>query len=182
MKSIKTGLIIAAALVMALPALAQQRRVSPHETISSVVDGNRVTLVYGRPYSKNPRGGEDRKIWGSLVPYGRVWRLGSDESTMLITQQPIKMGDTTVPAGAYTLYMLPQESGASKLIINKQLGQWGTQYSEDQDFARVDMKKESVDAKVDQFTSAIDRNPSGGGVLKFTWENTQYSVPFTVVK
>ena len=64
-------LIVAAILLGAVPAMAQQKRISPHETISAVFNGNRVTLVYGRPYSKDPKTGETRKIWGTLVPYGK---------------------------------------------------------------------------------------------------------------
>src|SRR5882724_4102389 len=119
------AVVVALVLFSALPAAAQQKRVSPHETISAVVEGNRVTIVYGRPYSKAPRGGEVRKIWGALIPYGKVWRTGADEATLLITQKPIVMGDTTIPAGAYTLFTLPTEDGKAKLIISKQLGQWG---------------------------------------------------------
>src|SRR3954454_8452772 len=93
--------VIAAIVLGASPVLAQQKRVSPHETISAVVDGNRVTVVYGRPYTKDPKTGEPRKIWGGLVPFGAVWRTGADEATLFITQQDLQMGDTTVPAGAY---------------------------------------------------------------------------------
>jgi len=164
-----------------LPAIAQQKRVSPHETISTVVDGSRVTVVYGRPYTKDPKSGEDRKIWGTLVPYGKVWRTGADEATLLITQKPLVMGKTTIPAGAYTLFTLPAEDGSAKLIINKQVGQWGLQYDEKQDLARIDMKKDAVEAPVDQFTMAVAKNASGGGgVLNMMWEKTHYSVPFTV--
>lgn len=177
-----TTLILAATLASTVPLLAQQKRLSPHETISSVVDGNRITLVYGRPHTKNPRSGEVRKIWGGLVPYGKVWRLGADEATLLITQKPIELGGTAVPAGAYTLFMLPEENGASKLIINKQLGQWGLQYKESEDLARVDLKKEALDPAVDQFTMALAKDPAGGGVLKLMWENTQFSVQFSVQK
>src|SRR5258708_4678002 len=108
-------IIATAAMACALPAIAQQKRLSPHETISTVVDGNRVTIVYGRPYTKDPKTGESRKIWGGLVPYGKVWRTGADEATLLITQQPIVLGETTIPAGSYTLFTLPEESGAAKL-------------------------------------------------------------------
>src|SRR5882672_8703719 len=132
MNKIKSLLVIAALVLCAFPLMAQQKRVSPHETISAVIDGGRVTLVYGRPYSKDPKSGEARKIWGGLVPYGKVWRTGADEATLLITQKPLVLGGTTIPAGAYTLYTWPEESGA-KLIVNKQLGQWGTQYDEKQD-------------------------------------------------
>src|ERR1700749_1120289 len=119
--------IFAAAVSVLFPltTFAQQRpRVSPHETASAVIDGNRVILVYGRPYSKDPKSGEIRKIWGTLVPNGKAWRLGSDEATLLLTQKPIVFGDTTVPAGAYTLYMVPDENGG-KLAISKSLGAWG---------------------------------------------------------
>ena len=145
MNKLKFILTIAAVIASALPSMAQQKRVSPHETVSAVIDGNRVTIVYGRPYTKDPHSGEARKIWGNLVPYGKVWRLGADEATSLTTQKPIVFGETTIPAGAYTLYLLPSEDGPAKLIVNKQVGQWGTQYDEKQDLVRIDLKKEVLE-------------------------------------
>lgn len=180
-KLIFTLMIIAAAMACALPAMAQQRRLSPHETISAVIGGDRVTIVYGRPFTKNPRSGEVRKIWGGLVPYGEPWRMGADEATTLITQRPLEMGGKTIPAGAYTLYMMPQENGASQLAISTAIGGWGIPVDTKHDLARVDLTKESLDKPVDQFTMAIARD-SSGGVLKLMWENAQYSVPFTVAK
>ena len=182
MNKIKSLLIVAAIFVSSLPLLAQQKRVSPHETISAVIDGNRVTVVYGRPYSKDPKTGEARKIWGTLVPYGKVWRTGADEATLLVTQKPLVFGETTIPAGAYTLFTLPQADGSAKLIISKQLGQWGTQYDQQQDLARVDLKKDALEKPTDQFAMAVAKNPAGGGVLKIMWEDTQYSTAFTVQK
>ncbi len=178
----KSILFITAMIASALPMMAQQKRVSPHETISTVVDGNRVTVVYGRPYTKDPKTGEPRKIWGGLVPYGKVWRTGADEATALTTEKPIVFGETTVPAGAYTLFTLPQEDGSAKLIINKQIGQWGTVYNQAQDLARIVLQKEPLEKSADQLTLAIAKNPSGGGVLKIMWENTQFSAPFSVQK
>ena len=185
------ALFAAAAVLWTLPASAQQKKAnstggnSPHETTSAVIDGSRVTITYGRPYTKSPRTGEVRKIWGGLVPYGKVWRTGADEATLLITQKPLMIGETEIPAGAYTLWTLPAEDGSAKLIINKQIGQWGVgpgSYDEKQDLTRVDLKKDALDAAVDQFTMAVAKNPDGGGVLKLSWENTQYSVAFTVKK
>jgi len=185
MNKIKSLLVVAALLVCALPLMAQQKRVSPHETVSAVIDGGRVTLVYGRPYTKDPKSGEARKIWGGLVPYGKVWRTGADEATLLVTQKSIEIGGTTVPAGAYTLFTLPAEDGSAKLIINKQVGQWGVgpgAYDEKQDLARVDLKKDALEKPVDQFTMSVGKNPAGGGLIKLMWEDTQYSVAFTGVK
>ncbi len=173
--------VIAGGLIIALPANAQKARVSPHETISLVTGGNRVTLTYGRPYSKSPKDGQIRKVWGTLVPYGKAWRTGADEATTLTTQQPIMVGDATVPAGTYTLYTVPMENGPTKLAISKKTGGWGIPVDEKNDLARVDMKKSSVEKQVDQFTMALDKAPEGG-VLKITWETTEFSVPFSNVK
>ena len=182
MKTLKSFLFIAAIIGAALPAMAQQKRVSPHETTGAVIDGNRVTVVYGRPYTKDPKTGEARKIWGGLVPYGKVWRTGADEATLFITQKPVMLGDTAVPAGVYTLYTLPQEDGSAKLIVNKQVGQWGTQYDESQDLARIDLKKDTLDKTADQLAISVSKNKEGGGILKIGWENTQYSVAITTQK
>src|SRR3982750_9526 len=99
--------VLAALLLLALtarfnvqaqpaPRAASTGGNSPHETTSAVIDGNRVTLTYGRPYTKAPKTGEMRKIWGTLVPYGKAWRLGSDEATVLITQKDIEIGGTAL--------------------------------------------------------------------------------------
>jgi hypothetical protein len=185
MNKLKSFVAIAAIVASTLPLAAQQKRVSPHETVGTVIDGCRVTVTYGRPYSKDPRSGEVRKIWGGLVPYGKVWRTGADEATTLITQKPLVFGDKTVPAGAYTLWTLPAEDGSAKLIINKQIGQWGAGpgiYDEQNDVARVDLKKEALDKSLDQFAIAVAKDAAGGGALKLMWEDTQYVAPFTVQK
>jgi hypothetical protein len=185
MNKLKSILIVAAMIASTLPLMAQRARVSPHETTGAVIEGARVTVVYGRPYTKDPKTAEVRKIWGGLVPYGKVWRTGADEATLLVLQKPIAFGDTTVPAGAYTLFTLPQEDGSAKLIINKQVGQWGIgpgSYDESQDLARVDLKKDALDKTADQLTIAVAKNTAGGGLLKIMWEDTQYSAAFTVPK
>jgi hypothetical protein len=178
----RTLLILSVSLVTASFSIAQEKsRVSPHETVTADVDGSDVTIVYGRPYTKDPKSGTPRKIWGELVPFGKVWRAGADEATLLTTKQTLDIAGTTIPAGTYSLFVLP-ESGGAKLIVNKQTGQWGTKYDEKQDLARIDMKKEAVDKQVDQFTIAIEKNSAGGGILKLTWENTQYSVALKAKK
>jgi len=181
-----TLMLAAVAVVGALPLPAQQRRISPHETISTVIGdrrtGDRITITYGRPYTKDPMTGEPRKIWGGLVPFGKVWRLGADEATLLVTQRPLVIGATTIPAGAYTLYFIPAESGPSKLAFSTSIGKWGIPVDEAHDVARVDAQNEALEKPVNQLTLAIDNNPSGGGVLKIMWENTQFSVAFTVPK
>jgi hypothetical protein len=146
---------------------------SPHETTKATIDGAAISVTYGRP---SVRG---RKIMGALVPYGTVWRTGADEATTLTTDKAIQIGGTSVPAGTYTLYTLPGES-AWQLIVNKQTGQWGTEYDQKQDLARIPLKKNATAAPVEQLTISVDKNPAGGGVLKIAWENTELTAPVTV--
>jgi hypothetical protein len=183
---IKIGSLCVAfgAVVMAASmATAQQARLSPHETISTRVGGSLVTITYGRPYSKNPKTGEIRKIWGGLVPWGKAWRTGADEATTLVTQSAVKIGDKEIPAGAYTLYTIPSETGTSQLAISKTIGKWGIPVDEKNDVARVDLTKSTVDKQVDQFTMALEsKKGDPAGTLKMTWETTQFSVPIAAAK
>ena len=178
-KSLCLLVVLTTLLLGTLPstAQAQEKRLSPHETISTVVNGNRVTVVYGRPYTTKPGTTVARKIWGGLIPYDKVWRLGADEATLLITQKALVIGGATVPAGAYTLFLLPAADGTAKLIISKQIGQWGEEYDAAQDLARVDLTKTTLDQPVTQFTLAILKSPAGGAI-QISWENLAYSIPF----
>lgn len=181
-----SSILVAAAILGVLPLSAQQMRISPHETISAVIGerrtGDRITITYGRPYTKDPKTGEPRKIWGGLVPWGKADRLGADEATLFITQKPISIGGATIPAGAYTLYTVPSETKLTQLAFSTNIGKWGIPVDETHDLARVDLTKETLDKPVNQLTLAIENNPAGGGLLKIMWETTQFSVPFTVGK
>ena len=177
MHSLRSALVALTILALTSPLFAEEKpRVSPHETVNATVDGAKITIVYGRPYSKDPKSGEKRKIWGTLVPFSKVWRMGADEATTLTTDKDITIGGTAVAAGTYTLFLMPEE-GAAKLIVNKQTGQWGTKYDEKQDLVRIDMKKQAADKAVDQFTIAVE-----GGMLKLTWEDVQYSAAIAAKK
>jgi hypothetical protein len=181
------GAASASAQATVAPLAAARARVSPHETVSTVIGGrggNRVTLTYGRPYSKDPKSGEIRKIWGGLVKWDKADRLGADEATLLLTQQPLQFGDTVIPAGAYTLYLVPSETGATKLAFSSHLGKWGVPVDESKDIARIELAKSPLSAPVDQLTLAIvaDAANAPSGTLVIQWETTQFSAPFTVKK
>jgi len=167
--------IAALALVVAgFPAEARaQSRLSPHESVSATVDGSDISITYGRPYMRG------RAIMGALVPYGRVWCPGADEATALATSRGLRIGGRTLAAGRYTLWMLPT-ADLWMLIINKQTGQFHTEYDARQDLWRVDLEKRVLGSPVDQLTFSIVPRPGGGGVIKLAWETTEVSVPFTV--
>ncbi len=184
MKLLKTILALAAlSLVASLPVSAQQARVSPHAATSAVIggrDGSSVVIFYGRPYSKDQKTGEIRKIWGGLVKYDTAERLGANEATTLLTAKPMVIGSTTIPAGAYTLYLVASATGTSKLAFSKNIAKWGVPVDETSDVARVDLTKSMVSERVDQLTIAVESVATGGGLIKITWENTQFTLPFTL--
>jgi hypothetical protein len=164
--------------ILAQTSFAQQdksQRPSPPGTATfKFDDGKIITVNYSRPKVN------DRKIYGGLVPYGRPWRAGANEATSFVTDTNLTIGSTSLPAGNYTLYILPVESGPWKLIISKKTGQWGIPYpGEENDFARVDMQTTKTPATVQDFTMSFDKRGPNAGVLKFEWENTSASVEFS---
>jgi ABC-type transport system substrate-binding protein len=190
MKKLTTSLLLVVGALCAATSLAAQPAPaakmastggkSPHETFGVVLGpratGNRVTITYGRPFAK------ERKIYGGLVPWDKADRLGSDEATLLLLQKPLMIGDAKLPAGAYTLYLVPSETGASKLAISSNIGKWGIPVDEKSDVARVELKKAALDNHVEQLTLAIEKDQADGGVLKISWEKTQFSVALAAVK
>jgi hypothetical protein len=125
-----------------------------------------------------------RKVWGGLVPWDKANRLGADEATTLIAQHDLEIAGTKVPAGAYTLYIVPSESGTSKLAFSKKIGDWGVPVDEKNDLARFELKKETIPATVEQLMIAIVNGPpeSLTGTIRISWETTQFSLPFAVKK
>src|SRR5215467_16230537 len=148
----------------------KSQRPSPPGTTDCTINGKKVSIAYSRPSLKG------RHVGQELAPYGKVWRTGANEATTLTTAAELNNGGTKVPAGTYTLYTLPS-SGTWKLIINKQTGQWGTVYNEDQDLARIDMKKEEITVPVEQFTISLDQKSNDSCDLVLEWEKTRVSVP-----
>ncbi len=151
-------------------ALGQGNMQSPPGKADVTLNGKQVSITYHRPFVRG------RKIMGELVPYGQVWRTGANEATTLKTDVALNIGGANVPAGTYTLYTLPSE-GVWKLIINKQTGQWGTEYNQNQDLARVDMQKEKLSSPVEEFTISWKKKGEGAADLVLEWENTRLSVP-----
>ena len=155
-------------------ARAQSGRVSPHESTAATVDGSAISIEYGRPSTRG------RTIFGRLVPYGEVWCPGADEATMLSTSRPLHMGQLAVPAGEYSLWILPTD-GVWTLIVNKDAHTFHTNYRGSRDFGRAAMQKRTLTLPVEQLTFAIEPNASGpGGRIVMSWATTEVSMPFMV--
>jgi hypothetical protein len=147
-------------------------QMSPPDTVRATVGGANVSVAYSRPLKRG------RTIFGNIVPWNQVWRTGANAATMFTTDKDLVFGNAVVPAGKYTLWTLPTPTGA-KLIINSETGQWGTDYHQDKDFARVDLNSNRLAQPQEQFVIGVVPQGSGG-VLRMAWDTQEYSIPFTV--
>jgi len=179
MQKSRTFFVAVMVIVLAAGIIAQEQPkqpLSPAGTASvSFADGKTVTINYSRPSMRG------RKVFGELVPYGQIWRTGANSATSLKTDVDLTIGGAAVPTGSYTLYTIPGET-AWKLVINKQTGQWGTDYDEKQDLARVDMKVANNATPTEQFTISLDKTGGSSATLKLDWANTTASVTITEKK
>jgi hypothetical protein len=146
----------------------KSKRPSPPGTADCKVKGKKVAIEYSRPSLRG-------RPMEQLTPYGQVWRTGANEATALTTETDLNIGGAKVPAGKYTLYTLPSRD-TWKLIINKQTGQWGTEYHEDQDLARVEMKTTPIVVPVEQFTISLDQDDNSSCDLVMEWEKTRLTI------
>ncbi|MDB4905947.1 MAG: hypothetical protein JWO05_731 [Gemmatimonadetes bacterium] len=146
--------------------------VTTRDTVRATVAGASLWVDYGRPLKRG------RQIYGGLVVLDSVWRTGANAATQFRSDRDLVIGGTAVPAGTYTLFTWPTANGM-QLIVNRQVGQWGTVYDPKQDLARIPMQRATEATSTERFTIGVDAKDPGG-VLKLTWDTTTYWVPFTV--
>ena len=152
---------------------AEQRKqgfgaLSPRDSAKAMVGSAHLTFDYSRP---SVRG---RRIWGDIVPWDRVWRLGADVATHFTSDADLVIGGATVPAGRYTLWMLPSET-APKLIVSRLVNVFGTSYNPAQDLARVALTRRSSPQVTERLTLGVQ-----DGALTVAWADAVWSVPVAV--
>ena len=161
-------------LLAATLAAAQEARLpqpSPAAKAALTVGITDVEVVYHRP------GVKGRKIWGDLVPWGEVWRLGANEATTISFSTPVQVEGRDVPAGTYGLFAIPGPETWT-LILNKQPKQWGAYfYKQEEDLLRFEVKPQPGPATE---WMAFHLTPVSGdaATVEMAWENLR--VPFTV--
>jgi hypothetical protein len=158
--------------------VAAERRTGPQQL--SVRDTTRATIGsatfsvdYGRPLLRG------RTLLGDVISYDRVWRTGANAATQFTTSAPITLAGLSLPAGTYTLWTVPRRTGVD-LIVNKQTGQWGTEYSRAKDLGTAPMKADSVSQPVQKFTISIEPVDPRHGTLAMAWGTFRWRAPIVV--
>jgi hypothetical protein len=169
----KTWKIVIAVVIVLVAAFAAffayTNTLSPEEELSFNNNGLEVNVTYCQPSKK------DREIFGTLIPYGKVWRTGANAATLISFNRDVTVAGQNVPAGEYTLWTIPNENNWT-IILNMETGQWGTNYDESEDLLRVDVPTEEITSVVEQLTVKLVSADNGIN-MNVTWDNTKVTVP-----
>jgi hypothetical protein len=149
------------------------QQLSVRDTTRATIGAAALSVDYGRPLARG------RTLLGNVISYDRVWRTGANAATQLTTSAPITLAGLSLPAGTYTLWTVPHVSGVD-LIVNRQTGQWGTEYRRAQDLGTVAMRSDSVDPAVEKFTIAIEPRDARHGTLVMAWGTFRWTAPIVV--
>ena len=144
---------------------------SPTQTLKQDFALSTVELSYSRP------GVKQRKVFGDLVPYGKVWRTGANQATTITFGEEVIFGDKKVPAGKYGLLTIPN-TGEWTIILTKQLDVTSpSAYKQDQDVARVTVKPDELPFSIENFMMVFDNVKASSMDLTMLWEKTAVTVP-----
>ena len=165
-------------LLLGYPVAAQVEtpRISPKAEVRQLIGLTEVRVDYSRPAARG------RKIFGDLVPYGRIWRVGANESTKISLSTDAVIRGNPLPAGTYALYAFP---GPEKweVVFHSNLTHWGDgreAYDPGEDVFRIPVVPEKRAAYTENFTIGFDRVTHNGAVMQWSWANTLVEIPITV--
>jgi hypothetical protein len=129
-------------------------------------------VIYSRPQKA------DRTVFGDLVEYGKVWRLGANEATEIEFYKDVKINGKRVPKGKYTLYAIVAP-GQWTMIINKDTDTWGSfKYDEKKDVVRCTIPAEGDQPPVEAFTMYFERSSNGANLVT-AWDTVKASLPIS---
>lgn len=151
-------------------------KASPFSKIEQEVGLSKITVEYSRPAVRG------RTIFGDLVPYGRIWRVGANESTKFTVNNEIKVLGNKLPKGTYALYAFPKEK-EWEIVFHKNTTHWGDgreKYNPEEDAFRATLKAEKSETFQENFLITFDSITHNALNMIWVWENTKISIPITV--
>lgn len=165
-------LAIAALLVCASPSVhaaeIELPAPSPPASLSQTIGVTKITIDYHRP------GVKGRKIWGELVPYDKVWRLGANEATTITFGDPVRIKGRDLPAGSYALFAIPKQ-GVMTIVFNTVAKQWGAfRYDESKDVLRFDLQPEKAPF-TEWMTFEMTPAPKNVARVEWRWERLRFA-------
>lgn len=151
-------------------------KISPHCELTQEVGLSELKVIYSRP------GVRKRNIVGDLMPYGRIWRVGANESTKFTISDDFKVNGHSLPGGTYALYAFPQKD-EWEIVFHKNLKHWGdgrTNYDPKEDALRFKVKPEKTKDFRETFMIEFDEITHNSAQMLWLWENTRISFKIEV--
>lgn len=128
-------------------------------------------VIYSRPKK------EGRPVFGNLVEYGKLWRLGANEATEIEFYKPVTIGGKKLAKGRYTLFAIVNEKSWT-IIFNKDTDVWGSfKYNATKDAARIEVPVEKMETPVELLGMTFEKSKTGVNLV-IAWETTRIAVPF----
>lgn len=144
---------------------------SPSQTIKQAFALSDITIEYSRPSAKG------RVIFGDLVPFGKIWRTGANNSTQITFGENVKVNGKDIPAGTYALYSMPgKDSWDLMLYKDLKLGGEVAEYKTENELARFTVKPSTLSEKVETFTIGVSNMTNKSASIDLCWENTKVSL------
>jgi len=133
-----------------------------------------IKVVYSRPLKK------DRGIFGQLIPFGQVWRIGANENTEIKFYQDVLIDGKKVVAGTYSLFAIPGEKQWT-IIFNSDIDYWGAfSYNQEHDILRVTAKSKTIESTIEAFTIKFEKSGDKGIIMNMAWSNTLVELPIGI--
>lgn len=130
-------------------------------------------VIFSRPQKNG------RKIFGDLLEYGKVWRLGANEASEIEFYQNVKINDTKIKKGRYTIYCIPYAEKWT-VIINKETDTWGSfKYDTKKDLLKVDVPVQKQTEITDAFVMAFEKATTGFNLV-IAWDDVKVSLPIAL--
>jgi len=127
-------------------------------------------VIYSRPQKSG------RTLFGGLVKFGEVWRMGANEATEIEFYEHVKIGSKKIPRGRYTLYALVNESSWT-IILNKETDTWGSfKYDTKKDVIRVEVPVQKTDTVIESLAMMFEKTTRGCNLI-IAWDNIKVSLP-----
>lgn len=145
---------------------------STRDTVRATIGAAHVWIDYGRPALRG------RDVWANGVLGDTLWRTGANAATQFSSDMDVLIGGLRVPAGTYSLFTAITPS-SKRLVVNRQAGQWGTEYHPERDLLRVALRETDGAPSQERFTIALEPQGSGAATLVMGWGTRRLSVPVT---
>ena len=166
-----------ACITMNTQRLPLDSRSSPLDSLNFDLRDGAVKVCYGRPSARG------REVFGGLVPYGKLWRTGANEPTMIHTTVPLQIAGIRIEPGSYSIYTVPGEA-EWEVVVNASTSQWGHEgnYTEQiaaQEVGRATVEAGATDEYVELFTISAKPAEDGSATVYLEWEETRVVIPIS---